>query len=336
MRQKMSDAEIVNLALRPKRLSEMVGQTLVVKALRKQGLSKRRRRTYIFTGPTGTGKTTIAKIVGLSFQCTHSEFGDPCDSCWGRREAFQITEVNASFVRGVEQIGKIAEVSMFAPSPPSSYRVFILDEAHRMTTEAQNLLLKFTEEPPKTTVWIICTTDPHKILPTLRARFLPFPMRSLTTKTKTILLKRAAKAVGYSGSITELVEASDEVGLGNPRGLLTAFELYSSGMKAKEAVASYDSGVVFDSFRVGRALVRGDWTVLRSVLMDMSPEHSRWVRGSVAGYLRGMVFKSSSSKSRSIASRGLERVLSPAPLEDNLLRDWLVGVLYSICAEFRR
>ena len=329
--------EVLSLSLRPQRFSELVGQASIVASLKKQHASGRKSRAFMFVGGTGTGKTTIARIIALGYQCNHGEFGEPCEDCIRKRDNFLISEINASEVRGVEAIGKVAETSRFAAIPPSASRVLILDEAQRMTAEAQNLLLKYVEDSPETTIWILCTTEPQKILATLRGRCTTYSLKPLTGGSKEILLKRGAKKIGLRASkLGALVEASDAVALTSPRGLLLALELYASGMGAIEAVASSDSGAEFDAFRVSRALVNGDTAHLIEVLREMLPEHSRWVRAGVAGYLRGTVLKSSSAAMKKQAAAAIIEVLAPAPMEDTLLRDWLIGVLYQACGRFER
>ena len=159
----------------------LIGQKKVVSAIRSQIKSGRIPHAWMFTGITGAGKTTIARILAVALQCHHQKnFGSPCKDCWSARKDFAIYEVNASELNGVEDIGKIAANSRFAQMPPSTKRVYILDEAQMLSKNAQNLLLKFFEDASSTTVWIICTTERQKIIKTLQSRCMAYAMVPLS------------------------------------------------------------------------------------------------------------------------------------------------------------
>lgn len=119
----------LSISFRPKALKDLVGLSKLTAMLQGHYKTGRMPQAWLFAGDTGGGKTTIARILALSLQCQHQkEFGNPCESCLKDQTQFDIMEVNASEISGVDDIGKIAETSLYAPRPPSRYRVFILDE----------------------------------------------------------------------------------------------------------------------------------------------------------------------------------------------------------------
>ena len=323
--------QILSLSLRPRRLSDLIGQEAMVKALRNQ-MAKRPPQTFMFWGSTGVGKTTIARILAVAFQCTHQQpglWGDPCAECWKRRSTFAIHEINASDVSGVEELGKVAQLSRFR-SMESAKRVIILDEFQKATNSAQNLLLKPFEEPPPGTIWIVLTTEPQKILPTLRRRCTTYLLKGLSIDDQEKMLRNAAAATGIARDLKPLFEAAHEQGVTSPALLLMALEKYAAGMGAKEAASGTDGGTV-DSLRICKAVTSGDWPTLQKNLKDMTPDDSRFVRASVIGWIKGCLLRESSVKHAS----SLVELTAPAPLEDNLLMPWLLGVLWKICARYR-
>src|SRR6266481_4802829 len=228
----------LSIAFRPQSFESMVGSKKLIQMIRGHIESGRLPQAWLFSGETGTGKTTCARILALSLQCPHQDgkgrFGTPCQLCQKNKTMYDIMEVNASEVSGVQDIGKIAESSLYAPRPPSRYRIFILDEAMRLSSEAQNLLLKYFEDCPKTSIWIICTTNPQKILRTLRSRCVYYEIPGLKLDGIKELVERAIRFAGSSlgphppdpklslKNAGPLVDALAEQGVWNPRFILQA------------------------------------------------------------------------------------------------------------------
>ena len=327
--------QILAISARPRSLDAMIGQKKVTAAIRKYGSKP---KAWMFCGPTGVGKTTLARIIALSLQCTHSDFGKPCRECRQRRIEFDILEVNASQVRGVEDLGRIAEVSQYVPRPPSIHRVIILDEAQRMSTAAQNLLLKPFEDGPPATVWIICTTDPDRILKPLRSRCVTFQVPSLKTSGVRALVARVGKKIGRSESdLEDLVDALLEADVRSPRLVVQAVEQFDShGDATAAARQSVVGGASAEALKVCRAVLRGEWNNLRLLLKGLTPEDVNAVLLAVMGYLRGVLLgDGSKGKSGQLAALGIRRLSQLLYMEDQAKSATLIAVLYELSERFK-
>ncbi|MCP4084894.1 MAG: DNA polymerase III subunit gamma/tau [Actinomycetia bacterium] len=158
---------------RPGRFSEVRGQEHVIRALRNAVAEGRQGHAYLFSGPRGTGKTTLARIMAKVLNCENPEAGEPCavcDSCVAIEEgrSFDLHELDAASNNGVEAMRDL--ISKANLGTPGRTKVYILDEVHMLSTGASNALLKTLEEPPDHVVFVLATTDPHKVLPTIRSR----------------------------------------------------------------------------------------------------------------------------------------------------------------------
>ena len=159
---------------RSKTFQELVGQEHVVKALKNAVTENRVGHAYLFSGPRGTGKTSTARILGKALNCTNlQEGGEPCcecDSCLSFMDgtSYDLQELDAASNNGVEAVREL--ISKVALGSPGKIKIYILDEVHMLTTGAENALLKTLEEPPSHVVFILATTEPHKVAPTIRSR----------------------------------------------------------------------------------------------------------------------------------------------------------------------
>jgi len=325
-------AQVLSLDLRPRALSRMIGQEKLVKAIRNHYASGREPRAWMFIGDTGSGKTTLARIIALSLQCTHqTEFGEPCKDCIEARTDFNIDEINASEVSGVEAVGQIAQNSNYTPLPPSRRRVFILDEAHQLSSASQNLLLKYFEDSPKTTVWIICTTEPQKILRTLRGRCLSYVMNPLSMKATQTLLDRAMKKLKSDKDTSELFDQFMAQKISSPRLILMALEKFLAGSTAEEAVMGGEASV--DTLKICKAVIKGDWESIAAEMGQADPNAFRVARAAVASYLKTVMLTSQGTRANAAAD-AIEMLAQTSRTEESMQAAYTLAVLRKITMRF--
>ncbi|MBE3554398.1 MAG: DNA polymerase III subunit gamma/tau [Thermicanus sp.] len=179
---------------RPQTFHEVVGQEHITQTLRNAVRDGRTTHAYLFSGPRGTGKTSAAKILAKAVNCLSPQEGEPCnrcDHCVGitSGEIMDVLEIDAASNRGVDEIRDIREKAYLRPSL-LKHKVYIIDEVHMLTTEAFNALLKTLEEPPSHVIFILATTDPHKVPLTILSRCQRYDFRKVSTQE---MIKRLRK-----------------------------------------------------------------------------------------------------------------------------------------------
>lgn len=167
---------------RPQRFDEVAGQEHIITTLRHAVEENKIAHAYLFCGPRGTGKTTIAKLLAKAINCTGNP--KPCDECENCKEIASgnhpdVIEIDAASNNGVDEVRNLIDKVKYAPTQ-GKYKVYIIDEVHMMSTGAFNALLKTLEEPPAHVVFILATTEPHKILPTIISRCQRFDFMKLS------------------------------------------------------------------------------------------------------------------------------------------------------------
>jgi DNA polymerase-3 subunit gamma/tau len=185
------------LKYRPQDFSQVVGQEHVVSSLSEAILKKRVHHAYLFSGPRGVGKTSLARILAKSLNCQKGPTPQPCLSCpscidIAAGKSLDIIEIDGASNRGIDEIRSLRENVKLSPAS-GRFKVYIIDEVHMLTKEAFNALLKTLEEPPKHVKFIFATTDPHKVLPTILSRCQKFQFNLLSLNQIVAKLKDIAK-----------------------------------------------------------------------------------------------------------------------------------------------
>ncbi|MBM6616009.1 DNA polymerase III subunit gamma/tau [Desemzia sp. RIT804] len=171
---------------RPQRFQDIAGQTAITQTLRNALIQEKTSHAYLFTGPRGTGKTSAAKIFAKAINCPNLSDGEPCNECETCQaittgQLNDVIEIDAASNNGVEEIRDIRDKAKYAPTQ-AEYKVYIIDEVHMLSTGAFNALLKTLEEPPKNVVFILATTEPHKIPLTIISRTQRFDFKRISVR----------------------------------------------------------------------------------------------------------------------------------------------------------
>lgn len=216
---------------RPQTFSEIIGQEHVVQTLTNALLRGMISHAYLFTGPRGSGKTTIARLLAKAVNCENRKEGqfEPCNQCLSCREitegrSMDLIEIDAASHRGIEEMRELRDGIKFTPSR-LKYKVFILDESHQLSKDAANALLKTLEEPPSHAIFILATTEIHKMIPTIISRCQRFDFRKLTVpeiikRLEVICQKEEARierpaleliALNAAGSIRDAESLLDQI-----------------------------------------------------------------------------------------------------------------------------
>src|SRR5436305_7517746 len=189
--------QVIARKWRPQTFQDLVGQQHVTETLKNAILNNRVAHAYIFSGARGVGKTTAARILAKGMNCIHGPTAEPCGVCDSCKEiaagtSLDVIEIDAASNRGIDQIRELREMVRYVPAA-SRTKVVILDEAHMLTGEASNALLKTLEEPPDRVVFVMATTEPENLEDTIRSRSQHFHFRALTFAEITKRLEEVAQ-----------------------------------------------------------------------------------------------------------------------------------------------
>jgi len=230
---------------RPQFFREVVGQEGAVKILQNAIKNNRVAHAYIFAGPRGVGKTTIARILAKALNCENPQNGEPCGECDNCKAIAKgnfpdLIEIDAASNRGIDDIRQLKESVAYAPIK-GKYKVYIIDEAHMLTKEAFNALLKTLEEPPPRTVFVLCTTELDKIIPTIQSRcqriiFRKLPEGEIVKQLKKICEKEGIK---YTEEALRVIAEASEGCMRDAASILDQAAIYCDNDITAEKVREF-------------------------------------------------------------------------------------------------
>ncbi|MEJ2008299.1 MAG: DNA polymerase III subunit gamma/tau [Acidobacteriota bacterium] len=241
--------QVIARKYRPQFFDDVAGQHLITDTLKNAVLKKRVAHGYIFSGARGVGKTTTARILAKSLNCSQGPTVTPCGECASCQEIAQgnsvdVFEIDAASNRGIDEIRELRETVRYLPAR-DLYKVFIIDEAHMLTTEAFNALLKTLEEPPPRSLFVLCTTEPHKLPTTIQSRCQHFSFRLLDYSeilSRLNWVMKQEQIEADEGALSAIAEAAE----GSLRDALSLLDqaIASSAERLEEAHVRQLLGVV--------------------------------------------------------------------------------------------
>jgi DNA polymerase III subunit gamma/tau len=219
---------------RPQRFEDIAGQEAVTQTLKNALIQEKTSHAYLFTGPRGTGKTSAAKIFAKAINCHHRIDGEPCNQCETCRAITEgrlndVIEIDAASNNGVEEIRDIRDKARYAPTQ-SDYKVYIIDEVHMLSTGAFNALLKTLEEPPENVIFILATTEPHKIPLTIISRTQRFDFKRISYQDiiKRMMYILNEEKIAYEDKALQVIAKSANGGMRDALSLLDQVISYGS------------------------------------------------------------------------------------------------------------
>ena len=247
----MPDRPALYRRYRPQTFAQVVGQEPVTRTLRNAIANGQVAHAYLLSGTRGTGKTSIARLIAKAVNCRKAKDAEPCDacaSCVAIREGrfLDLIEIDAASNRGIDEMRDLREKVRFAPSD-GQYKVYVIDEAHQLTPEAFNALLKTLEEPPPHVIFVLATTEPQRIPATIVSRTQRFDLRRIPHRGTVQQLAEIAKAEGWTvdAAALETISRHAQGSLRDAEGIL-------------DQVASFTGGKV-TAAEVGELLGLSDW-----------------------------------------------------------------------------
>jgi len=239
---------------RPQMFKDMVGQQHIIQTLQNAIREQRVSHAYLFNGPRGTGKTTTAKVLAKAVNCVQGPSIEPCnecDTCIGITEGhiMDVVEIDAASNRGIDEIRDIRDKVRYAPTEVR-YKVYIIDEVHMLTAEAFNALLKTLEEPPSHVIFILATTEPHKLPATIISRCQRFDFRQVSTAEQVARLDEICREESIQATEEALayIARLSEGGMRDAISLLEQTAAFSNRQITLEAAVDVTGGIAAEQF----------------------------------------------------------------------------------------
>lgn len=261
---------------RPKSFSEVVGQEHITTVLKNEMRSQTPSHAYLFIGSRGTGKTTCAKLVAKAANCLDLQNGDPCgkcDVCRGIDDGSltDVVEIDAASNNGVDNIRELRGEAVFTPAV-AKYRVYIIDEVHMLSPSAFNALLKILEEPPEHVIFVLATTEVHKVLPTIISRCQRFDFQRIESSVIAKRLIYVAQSEGFSldDEAAQLIARLSDGGMRDALSLLDVCSSNSDNITVETVTRS--AGLVGSDhlFELSDSIIAGDSSAVLEKIAQLS------------------------------------------------------------------
>lgn len=266
-------------AWRPQSFQDMVGQQHIIQTLQNAIREQRVSHAYLFSGPRGTGKTSAAKVLAKAVNCERGPGPEPCNECPSclritAGNIMDVQEIDAASNRGVEEIRDLRDKVKYAPTEVRR-KVYIIDEVHMLTTEAFNALLKTLEEPPQHVMFILATTEPHKLPATIISRCQRFDFRRVSLEEQTGRLTEICRKEGITADADALqyIARLSDGGMRDALSILDQISSFTDGKVTYQQVLGMTGGIPSEQFaRLAAAILEGDMGQLLELVEQLMHE----------------------------------------------------------------
>ena len=308
-------------AWRPQSFNDMVGQRHIIQTLQNAIREQRVSHAYLFSGPRGTGKTSAAKVLAKAVNCERQQGSEPCNECPSclritAGNVMDVQEIDAASNRGVEEIRDLRDKVKYAPTEVRR-KVYIIDEVHMLTTEAFNALLKTLEEPPPHVMFILATTEPHKLPATIISRCQRFDFRRVSLEEQTGLLSEICEKEGIEADPDALqyIARLSDGGMRDALSILDQISSFTDGHVTYQQVLGMTGGIPAEQFaRLASAILEGNMGLLLELVEQLMHEGKSADKclENLLHYFRDLLM----IKMVPGADQLTDRVLNPAEFQD--------------------
>lgn len=293
--------QVIARKWRPQKFSDVVGQKHIIRTIQNELLQEKTAHAYLFVGPRGIGKTTIARIFAKAMNCENAPTNEPCCQCQSciniaKNNSLDLIEIDGASNNSVNDIRQLREEVLYAPVN-SKYKIYIIDEVHMLSTSAWNALLKTIEEPPAHAKFLFATTEAHKVLPTVISRCQRFDLQRIAFNEITEQLNKIASAenMQIEQEAMEIIARAADGGMRDAQSLLDQMIAFSSAdssiITAQQVLSIFGFTGIEELCALVNALIRNDrkQVILSVHHLSRAGKNLEKLLNDVLGYLRGVL-----------------------------------------------